>query len=507
MRLLRFEKKILGAILIAGVGPLLAALWIGSQVLEETYRIGVNEEVQSQLAEGVEARRSQILSLREQAGLVASIIAADDSLVVSADSASLARAERSARNHLEAFDSLLTLELRSAESSLLRVTRASNNEDSLRELSVERALDAESSVLVRMSFGAPESLFVQHARAGQFENSYVQLLVGSDTISSLFLTAYLLSLTAVIGVLILLASLISRRVTRRVATLREATLEAASGNLGVQVPVRSDDEIAELTEAFNQMFRDVESSQRRIGYLQQISAWQGFARRLAHEIKNPLTPIQLAIQDVSDSYAGENEEHQRHLQVVRSIIEEEVQTLRGLVTEFSEFARLPLANREPLALVELTQSVANALPGLLKDIAGTEGYDVQIGPVPEGTQIFGDLSMLRRALLNLIQNSAQALQGDGRETGRIELRSALVDQAVEIEILDDGPGLEHGDLEQIFQPYVTTKEMGSGLGLAIVKKIAFEHGGSIEAGQSAWGGARFSLRIPTLSREDNQPKA
>src|SRR5690606_28889799 len=111
-------------------------------------------------------------------------------------------------------------------------------------------------------------------------------------------------------------------------------------------PVASNDEVAELIQSFNDMVEDLAASRGRVEYLQRIGGWQEFARRLAHEIKNPLTPIQLAAQEMRDSYDGESETHRARLEDATAIIQEEVLTLRRLVSEFTEFSRLPKVVRE-----------------------------------------------------------------------------------------------------------------------------------------------------------------
>ena len=508
MKLLRFERKILGAILLAGAGPLIAALWIGSQVLDDTYRIGVNEDVHSQLIQGVEARREQILSLRNQANLIATLLCEEEAFLAAPETPAVERARDIAQRYLDEYEKLESIQILYEEEPVLQVGTPSGEQSETRPLSIRETHHSDSRFVLSLSFAAPESVFAEYAAAGQFEESYRQLLSASERISTLFFVVYLAGLGATIAIMILLASLISRRVTRRVVTLREATKEVAAGNLGVRVPVRSNDEIAELTEAFNLMLNEVESSRQRIVYLQQISAWQEFARRLAHEIKNPLTPIQLAIQDVSESYQGEDPAHRRHLSEARSIIEEEVQALRILVSEFSEFARLPQANRQTMSLKELLQSVGNAIPGLLADIPGAKAYKVVIDDIQAGSTLQADASMLRRALLNLIQNAAQALQGAKRQDGQILVRCFEEDHSIKFEVEDDGPGITQQNPELIFEPYVTTKEMGSGLGLAIVKKIVFEHYGQVTSSKSRLGGAKFSIMIPqTPPKIQNQAPA
>src|SRR5690606_24292442 len=150
-------------------------------------------------------------------------------------------------------------------------------------------------------------------------------------------------------------SLFARGVTTRVDELAEATERVAEGDLSVRVSERGSDEISDFARAFNKMLAEVESSRARIEYLQRIGAWQEMARRLAHEIKNPLTPIQLAVQEIHRRYPESNPEYQKLLDTSLEIVEDEVGTLRRLVSEFSNFARLPRAKLEPADLGEFLE--------------------------------------------------------------------------------------------------------------------------------------------------------
>jgi nitrogen fixation/metabolism regulation signal transduction histidine kinase len=294
---------------------------------------------------------------------------------------------------------------------------------------------------------------------------------------------------------------VARGPARRVVELEVATRRVALGDLSVRVPEVGDDELGKLARAFNRMLSEVEMSRSRIEYLQRISAWQEMARRLAHEIKNPLTPIQLAVQDIHRRYDGESKEYQKLLDTTLEVVEDEVGTLRRLVSEFSDFARLPRAELEQADLAEFLQELSErpllAEDERLRDAApdGADapsiGFEIEKAPAP--VQI--DRQMLRRVLINLVRNAAQAMKGKGR----IVVRLHRDGDAFHLDVDDDGPGVPSGMREQIFDPYVTTKTDGAGLGLSIVKKIVIEHHGSILATESPLGGARLRVRLPALS--------
>jgi len=303
-------------------------------------------------------------------------------------------------------------------------------------------------------------------------------------------------------------SFLARGVSRRIGELARATRLVGEGDLNIRVPEGGGDEIADLAGAFNRMLGEVESSRGRIEYLQRISAWQEMARRLAHEIKNPLTPIQLAVQEIHRRYAGGDSEYQRLVDTTLEIVEDEVGTLRRLVGEFSDFARLPQACLERADLAEFLRDQAarfgvrdgerDSGEGLdeLLSLGGAAQIAVEFALPEQPSEAMIDRQMLRRVLFNLVRNAAQAVlgQGDGRVLVTLEREGEFWN----LDVADNGPGIALELRETVFDPYVTTKDDGTGLGLSIVKKIVIEHGGTIRADESSLGGARLRVRLPVL---------
>jgi nitrogen fixation/metabolism regulation signal transduction histidine kinase len=294
---------------------------------------------------------------------------------------------------------------------------------------------------------------------------------------------------------------LARTVSRRVVGLERATRRVATGDLSVRVPEAGNDEISALARAFNRMLAEVEHSRARIEYLQRISAWQEMARRLAHEIKNPLTPIQLAVQDIHRRYEGGDPEYKKLLDTTLEVVEDEVGTLRRLVGEFSDFARLPHAELERADLAGFLRELADR-PLFGDDDRRTpesigDGIDVKF-EVPEGDAFVEmDRQMLRRVVINLVQNAMQAIGRVGG-AGRVVVRLGTEAGDLVLDVEDSGPGIPDDLREAIFDPYVTTRTDGTGLGLAIVKKIVVEHGGSIAASRSGLGGAKLRVRLPPV---------
>jgi nitrogen fixation/metabolism regulation signal transduction histidine kinase len=303
----------------------------------------------------------------------------------------------------------------------------------------------------------------------------------------------------VIVVAFLIGAIVSRRVTRRVTALADASRRVGAGDLTVSLPSGAADEVAELTQAFNDMVRDLRDSRTRIEYLQRISAWQDFARRLAHEIKNPLTPIQLAAQEMDETYDGDDDAYREKLEHARAIIEEEVATLRRLVGEFSAFAKLPRADLSPADLNELVHAIESSVPAMLEDI-GEEApaqVEVRVTPATHPINVRMDPMMLKRGVDNLVRNAVQSVhEAKPHGGGRVLVRAYESGRSGFIEVRDNGPGIEAENWDRVFDPYYTTRTEGTGLGLAIVKKVVLEHSGEVRLDRAPEGGARFTIELP-----------
>jgi nitrogen fixation/metabolism regulation signal transduction histidine kinase len=238
------------------------------------------------------------------------------------------------------------------------------------------------------------------------------------------------------------------------------------------------------------MVREVRESRDRIVYLEKISGWQEVARRLAHEIKNPLTPIQLAFQQLEARWRACDERDPAFGQLLAEageIVREEIGTLQRLVEDFSSFAKLPEVRPEPAELADFVDEFVRTSPQL------AEEADLEVrrgsGPCPVAL----DRPLMRRVLANLARNAVEAARP---ARARVHLGVARARERAVLTVSDEGPGIPEDLRERIFDPYFTTRHEGTGLGLAIVKKIVLQHGGEIAAGTRPGGGASFTIALP-----------
>jgi two-component system nitrogen regulation sensor histidine kinase NtrY len=301
-----------------------------------------------------------------------------------------------------------------------------------------------------------------------------------------FLVAMALAALAAVALGFVLSTILTRRIAALVTTARNVS----GGNVDARVELHGRDEMAELGGAFNTMLDDLAQSRGQVAYLQRIGAWQDVARRLAHEIKNPLTPIQLAVQQSVSSYKGEDPKFQKQLAEAKEIVEEEIAGLRRLVDTFRTLGQLPKVEKAPIALADLIEE-------LRLDPAFAAKLEIHAPSQP--VTVRADKLLLKRVLANLVENAIHAGAEAGNDgTVVVGWRAERNGEAVKITIDDRGSGVPAADRERIFEPYVTTKTTGTGLGLAIARKIAIEHGGDLAVApeRPATGGARFVVSLP-----------
>ena len=231
---------------------------------------------------------------------------------------------------------------------------------------------------------------------------------------------------------------------------------------------------------------------------QKTAAWQEVAQRIAHEIKNPLTPIQLSAQRLLrqlDRAAAARpgtprSEFERLTAECASLIEREVQTLESLVNEFSQFARFPAARLAPADMNEIVESALKLFHGRL------EGVTVHTGLASSLPTVKADSELMRQVVANLIDNAAEAMEGSTIRQLHVATRVDSDGDAVEIEISDSGQGISPADKDKLFLPHFSTKDRGTGLGLAIASRIVAEHNGTIRVEDNVPTGARFVVRLP-----------
>lgn len=496
----RFEAKILGAMCLVALGPLIGGLVFGRAVLQDAYALGVNERFAAQLHRGVDIHRTYLVALREGGERAADAVAGSAALRSLLERGERQPIEAHLQSRLDRYDGIARFTVVEGDVTRAEASDASRMGEGFRELVQRRDVEVGGrEFIIETVATAPESVFDEFQQAGADAELYDRLEAQGAYVSDVYLRVYIAFLGLVIVCALILAVIVARRITKRVTVLAEATRRLGGGDMNVTVPRESQDEVGELVEAFNKMVEDLRRSRERIDYLKRIGAWQEFARRLAHEIKNPLTPIRLAAQEVHRSYEGDDANFARKLSDAKEIIEEEVDTLRRLVGEFSSFAKLPSAALEPADLNDFVADLQPAIATVAVDVFPSEPRPQTTVELSEQTPlpVRIDAMMLKRCIDNLVRNALQAMRDHDGSTVVVSVEH-VGDEAV-IAVEDDGPGIPEADWESIFDPYFTTKSDGTGLGLAIVKKVILEHEGSIACEKSSLSGARMAIRLPLSS--------
>jgi two-component system, NtrC family, nitrogen regulation sensor histidine kinase NtrY len=317
----------------------------------------------------------------------------------------------------------------------------------------------------------------------------IEVTAGSEGLARAQATVLLAFLAALAAGTIAAAAagrLLASRITRPVEALQAAAARVAAGDLGARVEVRATGEVGDLVAAWNAMTRDLAEGRTRLAQAERVAAWREVARRLAHEIKNPLTPIAMSVETLRDPAARARPDFPEIFDEGTRAIGEEVRRLKRIVDEFSRFARLPAPEKAAVAPEDLVLQV-------LALLAPPPGVEVEREVEADLPPVLADRDQVVQVLWNLVRNGLDAMP-DG---GRLALAARRAGGEVLFEVTDGGPGIAPGDRERIFEPYFTTKAGGTGLGLAIARRIAEEHGGRLDAGPGPGGeGARFTLALP-----------
>jgi two-component system nitrogen regulation sensor histidine kinase NtrY len=306
----------------------------------------------------------------------------------------------------------------------------------------------------------------------------------------------LLAAIASTGAALLLAVLLARSVGRPIEELaREARKVAA--DQAQPLGVRGSGELAELAQAFDRMLDDLGTTRRRLAAASRIAAWREVARRVAHEVKNPLAPIRAAVETLRRLRARNDPAFDDYFDEATRTVLDEVHRISDIVTEFTRFARLPAPRPQDVDVDEVVRHVVQ-----LHRAAAGDGVRIEQSGPRSLPHIRADRDQLVQVLTNLVQNAIDAVRERG---GEITVAASLYGTGtthVAIAVTDDGPGIQPEMSAHLFEPYATTKAKGTGLGLAIAQRIAIEHDGELAylGPASATGGrsigARFRLVLP-----------
>lgn len=405
---------------------------------------------------------------------------------------------------LEANPDVLRLEVHPRQGAEIRVARRQVAElDALAVYEVDVAVAGVADHRLRVAFQIDPDIDARYQKLGRLKRD-----IGVEQDSRNDIERAVTQVLGLASILVLVVAIglgfwVARSLTRKVTELSAVMARVAAGDMDVRAHRRGRDELGQLAEAFNGMLDELAAAQKKVAYLQRIGAWQGMARRIAHEIKNPLTPIQLAVQQVRDKDPKLSPEFSRLLATSVEIIEDEIEGLRRMVASFSRFAKVPEVRTESTTIGRVLEEFQRAYGHLTDDGLtgadaepddGSEPLEVEYPDTP--LPLLADRQLLKQALVNLVENGALS----AREAGCVPVRVAVTAEAhgdrIHVIVDDNGPGIAAERRDSVFEPYETSRKSGTGLGLAIVKKIVLDHGGEIWIEDSPLSGARFVISLP-----------
>jgi two-component system, NtrC family, nitrogen regulation sensor histidine kinase NtrY len=322
------------------------------------------------------------------------------------------------------------------------------------------------------------------------------LLVGSSRRDLVLLTNHIMKLTAAVAAAAILVGLlltwwVSARITRPIEELAEGAREVAAGHWDTRINLKGRDETGQLAAAFNNMTQTLASQRERLVQTERVAAWRELARRLAHELRNPLFPLQITVENMQRARQLGPEQFQEVFNESTATLKAELANLNSIVNRFSDFSKMPAPE---FSRVDINESIRGAVRlfepqfhEVGKPTIATEYFLKESLP-----EIDGDIELLHKAFQNLVLNAMDAMPAGGTLT----FRTMETQPGIRVEVSDTGKGLTPEECSRLFTPYYTTKLQGTGLGLAIVQSVISDHRGTISVASEEGHGTTFRIELP-----------
>lgn len=361
---------------------------------------------------------------------------------------------------------------------------------------VEKTLQQrdETSATIQWSDTGQEEVFHAVSLPGFGDKPAAVLLVGNSLRRQQALEAHIAKVSLLIALCgvafgLILSGVIAAHITRPVKELAEAAWQIGGGNWQVHVEPASQDEIGQLAQAFNQMTQELIAQKERLVQTERVAAWRELARRLAHELKNPLFPLQLTVENLLRAREAGQEQFEEVFRESTSTLLTEIANLKTIIGRFSDFSKMPAPQLQAVDLNEIVRSVVQLFQGqFAREPAGIKTV-LQLDSVPP---VSADPILLRRVVENLVLNAIDAMP----KGGRLTFRTLTADKYGVFELSDTGIGLTPEECERLFTPYYTSKQHGTGLGLAIVQSVISDHKGKITVSSRKDEGTTFHVEVP-----------
>jgi len=336
--------------------------------------------------------------------------------------------------------------------------------------------------------------------AGDTQYGYIHLKINKDDYTEILrvnTVKRIVATVAVFGVGILIAMILSRQYTRPIQKVVDAASRVAAGDLNQSIPVRSKDEIGQLSERFNNMVEKLRESrllEQRLREAEHLSGLGQLSRDIAHEIRNPLNFINLSVDHINAKYRPEAPGDREKFENLISGIKLEVQRLNKLVSEFLDYSRPMRLNIEQSSIVEVLEDVM----ALIWAKADADGIRIE-KEYADSPEVGVDQALFKTCVLNVITNAFHAMEGIAG-TKVLRVRTEVAGSELVVSFTDTGPGLSPEELSKVFEPFFSTRQSGLGLGLPMTKKVMEEHGGRVEFMSTKGRGTEVRLVLPVGGR-------
>ncbi len=363
----------------------------------------------------------------------------------------------------------------------------------MKDIQLKKLQATKSSILESEAHGEDRYLTTYsyiHNKNGQ-PLAIVNIPYFSDqTLNKQEVTSFLTSMTNIYALLLigalLLAYFISSSITKPLRVLRDKMKEVSIEKHNEPIHWKVKDEVGALIEQYNSMVEELEHSAELLAKSERESAWREMAKQVAHEIKNPLTPMKLSVQQLERAWGDQQPDFEERMRRFSKTMIEQIETLSNIATEFSHFAKMPKAQNEAIDLSEVIKSTIS-LHDANENVSISLKGEQDVG-------IFADPKAMSRVFINLIKNSIQAI--DDGQKGDILIEIASTDGKAVVKVSDNGHGIPEHRKEDIFLPNFTTKSSGMGLGLSMAKSIVENAGGSITFDSREGEGSTFIVELP-----------
>ena len=284
------------------------------------------------------------------------------------------------------------------------------------------------------------------------------------------------------------------RITRPVRALAASVRQVSAGDWGTRATVESRDEIGQLARDFNHMTEQLSEQRDRMIQAERVAAWRELARRLAHELKNPLFPLQITVENLQRARESSPEQFDEVFRESTTTLLAELDNLKTIIGRFSDFAKMPAPHLEQVNLNEAARDVVKLFDAQIH-APGRPPVEVRLETEANLAAVAADSEQIRRALRNLVLNALDAMPKGGTLTIRTGNVNGAANGRVAIEVADTGAGLTREECERLFTPYYTTKQHGTGLGLAIVQSVVSDHKGTISVESQPGRGTTFRIEL------------